>query len=541
MNDNIKKRSTMNKNILLAIAVLSLLSLLIACTDDNSTYATSDNYIKISGIEKAYNAISFSGDKLNIQPKVESSFDLSDMTYLWTYYNTQDANRQKTDKRGRGYYVQPDTICKVKDLSFPVKLSDGEYTLVFTAKSKSTGFFQQNVTSLLTKSSLSHGFYICKENEEGNTDVDLFLHTSNKLIPDVIKNTQGKALPGKPRAFNINHQLGYTDPKTEKEAAANFLCITTEKDSAYWIRALDCKTIKTLSNFNYEQVPNLKPYRIVRGFFTEFLLTNQGIFHGYTASQHGNGILGEQEGYGASTHVVQSVGDHAFILIYWALPEHSLYMMDYNGGLTEVVGKKTYVNGKPVMFQTQKLNNLECLYSGLNFTDKKAVKAYFLFQDKKENKKVLYEISPDVDKATVDTVKIVDPNSHFAQASRYAICAKSATIAYAVHQNKVYSYSLGKDAKEKELTFKGLPANEEITFLSNRYFLGDKKSNFDYLIVGTQTGNTYKLYFYNIVGGEPDGVPKYTTSGKGILKSLGYIDPTVQDLDDGAVAPVLDE
>ena len=58
-------------------------------------------------------------------------------------------------------------------------------------------------------------------------------------------------------------------------------------------------------------------------------------------------------------------------------------------------------------------------------------------------------------------------------------------------------------------------------------------------------GNTkfpqYKLYFYNIVGGEPDGVPKYTTSGKGILKSLGYIDPTVQDLDDGAVAPLLDE
>lgn len=110
-----------------------------------------------------------------------------------------------------------------------------------------------------------------------------------------------------------------------------------------------------------------------------------------------------------------------------------------------------------------------------------------------------------------------------------------------MHQNKVYSYSLGKDAKEKELTFKGLPENEEITFLSNRYFLGDKKSNFDYLIVGTQTGNTYKLYFYNIVGGEPDGVPKYTTSGKGILKSLGYIDPTVQDLDDGAVAPLLDE
>ena len=54
-------------------------------------------------------------------------------------------------------------------------------------------------------------------------------------------------------------------------------------------------------------------------------------------------------------------------------------------------------------------------------------------------------------------------------------------------------------------------------------------------------GDTYKLYFYDVIGGEPAGMPKYTTSGKGILKSLGYIDPTVADLDDGAIAPVLDE
>lgn len=527
----------MNKNILLAIAFLSLL---IACSEDNSTYATSDNYIKISGIEKAYNAVSFSGDKLNIQPKVESSFDLSDMTYLWTYYNTQDANRQKTDKRGRGYYVQPDTICKVKDLSFPVKLSDGEYTLVFTAKSKSTGYFQQNVTSLLTKSSLSHGFYICKENEEGNTDVDLFLHTSNKLIPDVIKNTQGKALPGKPRAFNINHQLGYTDPKTEKEAAANFLCITTEKDSAYWIRALDCKTIKTLSNFNYEQVPNLKPYRIVRGFSTELLLTNQGIFHGYTAIHHGNGILGELAGYGASKHIVQGSIAVYNNLIYWSLPDHSLTMIDYNGNIIDVTGKKVTVGNKEIEYKTKGLNELECIYAGHNFADVNAEKAYFLFEDQRNHQKLMYEISPDRHKADLKNVKVIDPNSHYAKASLRAICAKSATIAYAVDQNKIYSYNLVGPLSEKELKFQGFPANEKITFLSNRYFLHET-AGFDYLIVGTQTGDTYKLYFYDVIGGEPAGMPKYTTSGKGILKSLGYIDPTVKDSYDGAVAPVLDE
>ena len=59
--------------------------------------------------------------------------------------------------------------------------------------------------------------------------------------------------------------------------------------------------------------------------------------------------------------------------------------------------------------------------------------------------------------------------------------------------------------------------------------------------MGTQTGNTYKPYFYKVTGGEPASAHKYTTSGKGILKSLGYVDPTVADMEDGAIAPVLDE
>lgn len=60
-------------------------------------------------------------------------------------------------------------------------------------------------------------------------------------------------------------------------------------------------------------------------------------------------------------------------------------------------------------------------------------------------------------------------------------------------------------------------------------------------MVGTQSGSTYKLYFYNMVGGEPNGNPQLTITGTGKLKSLGYINPKVSDQSKAAAMPVLDE
>lgn len=44
--------------------------------------------------------------------------------------------------------------------------------------------------------------------------------------------------------------------------------------------------------------------------------------------------------------------------------------------------------------------------------------------------------------------------------------------------------------------------------MSNQYLhvgiFGDRSDNYDYLLVGTQEGEGYKLYFYdNLVGGSP--------------------------------------
>ena len=37
--------------------------------------------------------------------------------------------------------------------------------------------------------------------------------------------------------------------------------------------------------------------------------------------------------------------------------------------------------------------------------------------------------------------------------------------------------------------------------------------NFDYLLVGTQKGDTYKLYAYRLIGEQTDGAPVFSASG----------------------------
>lgn len=511
--------------------LLASVLLLGACTDDDSTYGVQGkNYIHLSGLENSYDIVSFSGDKLNISPVVESDYAADDLEYTWSYYNTADGDKSKYDATtGTFTYTKADTISHDKNLSWPVAVTDGQYTLILTVKSKSTGLSEQMTTQVNASSALSLGFYVLKENAEGNTDVDLYNTVSQKLTSDVIKTFQGQAIPGKPRWMDVNHQLAFADPVTGGLSGGNLLCITTENNEVRWIRALDCTTVMDATNNHYAPVAGEIPYRTVRGYFTAYFLTNNGVYTTYTASQNSTGIFGPVAGTGGSTHVVGGTGNtNYYSIVYWSEQTRRLEMLDYNGNLKPV-------NQDGIQLGTL---NYDCLDCGLSTAGGDLM--YFVFADRTDaTKKYLYQITPSLAYADVTNVRAIDPESHFAKASLRAFNGQQATIAYALDAGKVYSYNLATVGVEKELTFPGLPAGETITFLSNRYFAGS--AAFDYLVVGTQSGGTYKLYFYNMVGGEPSGNAQFTITGSGKLKSLGYINPKVGDMSKAAAMPVLDE
>ena len=74
----------------------------------------------------------------------------------------------------------------------------------------------------------------------------------------------------------------------------------------------------------------------------------------------------------------------------------------------------------------------------------------------------------------------------------------------------------------------GIPSGETVNFVANQFWQGSSTGQFDYFIVGTQNGSTYKLYFYETNGGAPTGDPVKTAQGTGIVRKVRYMNPSFE-------------
>ena len=102
----------------------------------------------------------------------------------------------------------------------------------------------------------------------------------------------------------------------------------------------------------------------------------------------------------------------------------------------------------------------------------------------------------------------------------------TASYLYCVDAGHLYAMNFADtDQGEVELMPEGIASDETINFVANQFWNPAFSSGdpFDYLIVGTQKGDAYKLYFYNTNGGAPQGKPVMTMEGKGKVKSVRYV------------------
>lgn len=88
---------------------------------------------------------------------------------------------------------------------------------------------------------------------------------------------------------------------------------------------------------------------------------------------------------------------------------------------------------------------------------------------------------------------------------------------------------------EEELQPQDFVTGEEITYISNRYWMwtDDKEHNFDYLVIATHKAGKYKVYLYEVLGGKAYGKPKYVFEGDGKVVKMQYVSPkmTMKSLD----------
>lgn len=510
---------------LLTLPALALI-LLASCASDDSDYGTpGKNYIDLGGIEKSYNIESFSNEKLSITPTITSSFGDDDLEYLWTYYLASKGMESYYDaSTNTTTYPKADTLSHDRNLDMSVGLPDGQYTLIYTVKSKSTGYSQQVVTTLSTASALADGYYVLKENGDGNTDLDLYNPTKKTLVSNILANYRGAAMPGAPRSMDLIYETPYVNSQGDK-ATVNTLFLATEADSMRFVSLQDASTIISPANVHYDLVEGEKPYKAIHGYFANFYATSNGV---YNASASGSGIFGASNGDAASEFVTSGGSSSFYAVLYWSDAAKSIEAINYNGDKMTVASVVAGYSATGI--------DATCVACG--HSEALAGSSYFLFRSNTTPAKYyLYTLSASSAKADIDDVREVPADSHFAKATVRAFNGKTATIAYAVDNNKLYSYDLVHESAEKELTLKGIGADEQITYVSNRYFTSSD-SSFDYLVIGTQKGNAYKLYFYNMIGGEPVGDAVFTISGEGKMKSLVYVNHLITSYDNAALLPL---
>lgn len=473
-----------------------------ACTEDNSTLP----HLDISDIEIAsfreggYTIVSYSGNKLELVADVTSGYAESELTYTWYIIdNAKEANMMWSS----GETYAQEKISEGKNLSFDVNLPPGTYTIVCEVKA-ANGYTVTEETTLYTTTDFATGHYILKETADGNTDVDVYNETDEKLIENVLTATLGQPMSGAPLMMSMSFDHCFINQSTNEMSSSNLMSVVTESGEYKSFNTTDMTVVLDRDNLlYYEMDADEYPYAIQSGAWTNYLFTNKGIRSQYNGATGGmsSGKYGVTAGEGASLFMTYS--SSSWNVYYWDENTHSIVCCDYNGGYAPLNDMNTPTSG---------LTDYECIACGSN---ELVGVVYFLLENVSTGERILYLLAADFGGTSVET-RILPADSHLAQSSLFSTSVSSSTYIYGLHDNVVYGYDM-EQGIEEALSFTGLPEGESITYVSNQCL-----SSNDYLVVGIQKGNDYTLYYYNVLGGKPDGNPVRTVNGKGKVKSMRY-------------------
>jgi hypothetical protein len=503
----------MMKHLLYILPLLSLLSFT-SCINDDSTLANKDvSDITVKGIEGSYTVLSYSGEKVDIQPTIETSY--SDMEYHWYLYDSK--GQIETD--GTGDAAGMKVLSNTKDLSYEVDLPEGNYGLYFKATSKSNDYTIYKRSELVVTTEFVRGTYILKEDADGNTDMDLYT-PDGVLMPNVLSKTQGEAMKGAPLAFSLCFNMGYILNNVHNYS--NMMYIATKDNQFKFIRISDLKCIFDRSSFSFATIDDDEVgYATVTGIVRTMYFSNKGIRNVYTgAMSYTSGKFGDLKGAGSSPFIVAP--HKGSNMIFWDGTSHAISLCSALGTTSKLA-----VNASAgTNVTTDGLTDYECIASGQNYIGTSEI-IYFILQNK-AGERFLYTIKM-VKRNTYNLTSVLklDSNLNLSKAKLITTNGSSATYIYCINNSKLYAYNMA-DGTETELAFTGIPSGEQITYCSCQYWTNPYDGNYsfsDKLVIGTQSGTTYKLYYYNTLGGKPNGSPYQTITGTGIFKKLNYASP----------------
>ena len=255
------------------VIMASLMLLVTSCFDDDSTAWTNPlTRITISGIESAYEKTAYVNDRLQIQPVVETGLTDDKVEYRWILINN------KTGKMtADGDTIQPLEIGNTKDLDYEVNTAPGSYQIRLYVTDKVTGNSAMAYSSLTVQTNFSKGFYILKETEDGNTELDELDFTWN-LAENLLQKIDGKSMSGKPANLCQIYDQNYINTENDEIETTNGLIVSSEKDFGIY-RATDLKRILDRSNIFFDESPTDEViYGTFSSSFNSMLISSKGFY-----------------------------------------------------------------------------------------------------------------------------------------------------------------------------------------------------------------------------------------------------------------------
>ena len=500
------------------LCIAATICMMTACYSDDSTplNSTEVNSIIVGGFESSYTMTAYVGEHLTINPNFEG-YNESELKFQWMLINEKTGS---TDTNGKK--IEPIDLGTDKNLDYEVNLAPGVYQIRLYTTVTATGLQTISYATLNVQTEFSKGFYILKETADGNTELDLVTKDFN-VASDLLAATQGSSMKGKPVNLCQNYIMYCINPDNDEMEGVNAITVTSDSKDFAVLRTNDLKQIFNKKNIGFDEMPaDEQVYGIYPSIMYTFMLTSKGVYTTSAAGSYGSPCTGQFglpepeaacsayyyydfNGYGGGT--------------FWNPVTHSLTTYDYNQFSNPLIRKDR--TGADV---TQNLNGYECLHTGFNFMSRTS-KGVFILKDGTTGKRYIYQTVGQ--RTSIYLNKNDELTGHMATASYYATNGKSAAYTYCVDDGKLFACNLSTgNYEEVELRPQGISASETITFVANQFYY----NSFDYLIVGTQSGQNYKLYFYEINGGAPTGNPIQTVEGQGTVKKVRYMNPTFNDI-----------
>lgn len=496
----------------------------ISCYDDKGNYDYHAlNQAEVAGIDSMYTAIFM--EKLVITPTIQSEDKERVYDYIWMCYDKNDFRKSI------------DTLSLEKDLDYTVSLSLSSYQLIFAYRDRETEITKYVYSSLSVESQNSRGWYVLKE-KEGGTDLDFFW--KGKENTDLLQQTQGKMLTGKPRSLGFVGNYTWANEEEDKVETGNQCLLLASEGDVSLVRISDMKQLGDFNSLFFENAPTVAPQKWYEGS-EESGFINDGYLYTYS---------GYDDAFGLNKLSYPKEGDYKLSSVFTKNGTMSPLLFDLKSGqfctsARNVTSLSYFKNDENSAYSLAYLD-MEPIYAG--FLDEgmwEGGKGYVVMNNKKDGSRAIFyfdlkclvNFENDYLKNRITDIQTVEAGSKLAAASCFGMHRKDQMLYFGVN-DKLYYYDLVNKKEQEVVRDNGslaIPSGENIVLIKHWIFdytdymdetITDKINK---LAVATSDGNNYKLYLFEITANKLKDNPE-VYNGTGIPSEVMYMSPYMNNV-----------